>query len=89
MENKILWTHVANEAWQARKQRMHFEKVEKDLFDKLKTLSNNEEKSEGGFLFKYNIRKGPIDFYAIEEIKVMDLEPYRKADIICWKLEKE
>lgn len=89
MENQILWTNVANEAWQARKQRMHFEKVEKDLFDKLKVLSNNQETSMGGFLFKYIVRKGPIDYGAIPVLQGLDLEPFRKTDSFVWKLEKE
>ena len=89
MDKIITWTDVANQAWQARKQRMYFEKIEKNLFEQLRILSDNQERSEGGFLFHSIIRKGTVDYTIIPQLKSVDLEQYRKADIICWKLEKE
>ena len=41
MDKIITWTDVANQAWQARKQRMYFEKIEKNLFEQLRILSDH------------------------------------------------
>lgn len=87
MEN--IWTKLADEAYKTRQERIHLEKVEKNLFEALKILSDNEQKSEGGFIFKYTVRKGPVDYQAVQDLAIIDLEQYRKPDVLCWKLERE
>lgn len=88
-EQDQTWTAIATRAWEARKARMLYEKQEKELFDKLRVLSQDKPSRAGGFLYNYIERQGSIDYMAIPGIREMNLDSYRKEPIIVWKLEKE
>ena len=82
------WIKVANEAWEARRLRMLYEKAETRAFNTLKQLSNNNPTTAGDFIFDFSERKGSIDYTAIPELQNIDLERYRKEALVIWKLEK-
>lgn len=88
-EQDQTWTAIASRAWEARKSRMLYEKQENDLFEKLKTMSENKPSRAGGFIYNYIERQGPVDYMSIPGIKEMNLDSYRKEPVIVWKLEKE
>ena len=81
------WKEVAALATQAKRLKKEFEEKEKILLDQLKKLSNDETHQEGEYRFlRYEV-KGTVDYSAIDVLKEMDLEPFRKPSRLQWKLE--
>ena len=81
-----IWIKVADEAFEAQKMRKYYEKLEDALLEKLKRLSNNQNSFGSIYRFSQYERSGTIDYKAIPELQTVDLELYRKAPVISWKL---
>jgi hypothetical protein len=60
---------------------------ERLLKDKLIALLHNKPKATPNYVFTYTIRKGSIDYKLVPELKGVDLEPYRKAEVTQWTLQ--
>jgi len=83
------WEVVAREAYKAQKRRKEYEEIEKKLLAQLKELSENQNCEGSGFRFQRIDRRGSVDYAAIPELKLIDLEQYRRDGIISsWKLFK-
>lgn len=55
------------------------------LKDKLKSKLGDKEKMQcGEALFGWQTRKGAVDYGAIPELKLMDLEQFRKKDVLAF-----
>lgn len=68
-------------------ERSKLDKEIKEAKNHLITLVSNENAVIGDeFIFEKNFRKGNIDYSQIPELKMIDLEKYRKPPIEIWKL---
>jgi hypothetical protein len=85
----MTWISIAREAYKAQKLRKEYEELEKKLLDKLKEQSEHTNSFGGGFKFACIERSGSIDYKAIEILKTIDLEQYRREPVKSWKLFKE
>lgn len=82
------WRSVANEAYKLKLKRKKLEEKERELMDKLKALSNEQTSCGDGYLFAKEVRKGAIDYSSISVLRGLDLEMYRKDDVVYFKLTK-
>ena len=77
---------LAKQAYNIREQRKQIEKIESDLFAQLIEEADHKPFSAGGFLFNAIVRKGPVDYGSIPELKRINLDFYRKPSYITWNL---
>lgn len=82
------WLITAELLYQIKEERKKLEVKEKELFEQLKALSDNKTKHEGEFVFMKEIRAGSIEYSAIDLLKEVNLELFRKAPVETWKLIK-
>ena len=82
------WIALAKEAFEIQNQRKYYQAKEKELLDNLKALSDHKNATGGEFMFISIERKGTIDYKNIPELKLIDVEPYRKDSCLSWKLSK-
>jgi hypothetical protein len=82
------WVELASEAYKLKLKRKIIEDKERELLDKLKILSQEQTCFGGGYLFAKEIRKGNVDYGLVPELKGVNLEVYRKDDVVYFKLSK-
>lgn len=80
------WIQIAREVYKAQQYRKRYEELEKTLMTQLVEKSEHKESYGGGFKLEQIVRKGSVDYKAIPEIQDVDLDRYRKADSMYWKL---
>ena len=85
----ITWVELANKAWEARKKRKMYEAAEELAFKELMEASAGRKSFGGGFILSSTQRLGSIDYANVPELEQVDLQAYRKAPVVIWKLEKE
>ncbi len=81
------WVELAEQAYKVTELRKECERREAELYQQLTKLSRNKACKGGGYIYKSIERKGSIEYKAIPELKMIDLEKYRKPSTIFWKLE--
>lgn len=86
--NTTLWLEVAREAYEAQQQEQMHATRKKMLLDQLKEISENKSASYGDYVFMMSMRKGSVDYAAIPELKAINVEQYRKDQVVTWKLMK-
>ena len=64
------------------------EKSTRREFLKKRLPDNKTGLRVGKFVFKRSLRKGPIDYKNIPELKEIDIEFYRKPDVSSYSLEQ-
>ena len=84
--NKSLWISTAREAFEAQQIKQEAAEKERKLLDQLKVLSKNKSAAAGDFVFALSYRKGSVDYSAIPELESIELDRYRKEDVLTWKL---
>lgn len=62
------------------------EKEEEELRKRLIFLSGESPARGGGICLSSVCRKGPVDYSNIPALQGVDLEPYRKPSMTCWKI---
>lgn len=81
------WEVLAQKAYKINRERRQLEKEYDSLMQDILTLVGNAE-AEGT---EYEVRKitrlGSIDYKLLPELRSVNLEPYRKEAIVCWKIE--
>lgn len=77
---------LAQKAYQAQQMKRHYEEQEKDFLIQLKNACDNRSFTAGGYVFQKSVRKGSIDYIGVFKDHKIDIEPYRKEDVITWKL---
>jgi len=80
------WVSKAKSLYSVQQQIRELEKLESKLTDEFKQLSECKLSCGGGFKFFSVTRRGSIDYKSIPQLKKIDLEKYRKSDVVCWKL---
>ena len=58
------------------------------LAEQLKALSKNKSILHDNYKFVLQLRKGPVEYYRIPELRSIDLDLYRKDNVITWKLDR-
>jgi hypothetical protein len=79
---------LAQETYKISQLRKQLETKEKDLMEKLKALANHSSFKSESFNLREISRPGSVDYSAIPVLKDFDVNPYRKADVVYFKLEK-
>lgn len=87
-ERNGIWSETAQELFEIQSFRKFYEKKEKEVTERLKYLSEGESSRDNIFAYIKEYRNGSIDYGAIELLKTIDVEQYRKAPIQTWKLAK-
>lgn len=83
------WIAVAERLAETKKMIKYHEKIEQELSNKLKELSDDMPSRGGGYIYHSIKYKGSIDYLAVPAIQEMFLEEYRKPSRLVWKLERE
>lgn len=60
-----------------------------EIKNRLKEISNGESASGGGIKLLYKKTKGKVDYEAIEELKNIELDKYRKPNTFSWTVYME
>lgn len=82
------WIRIAQECRKIQEVRRSIEEKESLLIAQLKLVSKGMNSKGGGFIFTKTLRKGSIEYNRIPELKGIDLESYRKAQVESWKLDQ-
>lgn len=82
------WIEVARELYETQFLIKSISKKEKELKERLQDLSDNVNSIGGGYTFSVNSRVGNVDYDAIEILRKIDLEQYRKPKCYYWTLKK-
>lgn len=88
IRTELDWIELASEAYKLKLKRKQIEDKERELLDKLKLLSHEQTCAGGGYLFAKEIRKGSIEYSLVPQLKGVNLEAYRKDDVVYFKLSK-
>jgi hypothetical protein len=82
------WNNLAHKIHDARKMKAELE-LQVELWTKeLTQLSYHKNTCGEQFYFHQIERKGSIEYALIPELKLIDIEKYRKASSCYWKLEQ-
>lgn len=86
LETSAEWRLAAREWSRTQAQLKELEEKEKEYRNRLIALADNQNSIGSGVRVTKVIRKGTVDYKAIPELKGVDLEPYRKKAVECWRL---
>ena len=86
--DNIKWVSNAALLYKLKQKRKEIETQEAKVMEELRILSADQTCSGGGFLFAKEVRKGNIDYPSIPALRGLDLEVYRKEDVVYFKLSK-
>lgn len=82
----LKWISSAEAVYKLQQKRKKIEEMERKALEELKILSRDVTTSGGRFLFAKEERKGSVDYKSIPILRGLDLEPYRKENVIYFKL---
>ena len=82
------WTLTAEQLYSIQQERRALEEKEAILLKELKELSDHKSRQEGSFVFMTQLRKGSVEYSKIPVLNGINLELYRKEDVISWRLMK-
>jgi len=82
----LKWISSAEAVYKLQQKRKKIEEMERAAIEELKILSQDKTTVGGKFLFAKEERKGSIDYKAVPVLRGLDLEPYRKENVIYFKL---
>ena len=80
------WSETAENLYMIQQARKRLEDQEAELAKRLKALSDNVSSADDRFAYTCNTRKGSVDYDKIPQLFGVDLEHYRKATSLTWKL---
>ena len=84
-----VWETKAKELMECANLRKKYADMEEKLKESLIKLSEGKSSRSGMFVFTKSDRKGTVQWELIPEIKLVDLEQYRKEPIESWRLTLE
>jgi len=84
----LKWISNAALLYKLKQKRKELEAQEVKVMQELRILSADQTSTGGGFLFAKEIRKGAIAYQEIPVLRGLDLEVYRKDDVVYFKLSK-
>lgn len=80
------WVTKAQEVFDLQQQRKLLEEKENQAIAELKELNGDLNSFGGGFKYEGIVRIGSIDYKAVPQLKGVNLDMYRKSNILMWKL---
>ena len=83
------WDNLAQQAFQAMKQRKHFQELEERFLNRLKLESSFKTTVGNRFVFLKEERRGAVEYNKIPELVHVDLEQYRKPAVEVWRLNEK
>lgn len=84
--NDDIWLETAKKWAHVNTQLKSLERIEKDLRSTLIHMAGKSNCKGGGIRLSRSMRKGSIDYAGIDELRGIDLEPYRKPPVESWRL---
>ncbi len=82
------WLEVADTLYATKQQLKELNEKAFVLSEQLKDLSKNKSIWQDNYKFVLQLRKGPIEYYRIPELRSINLDLYRKDNVITWKLDR-
>jgi len=79
---------LAGELYSHEVQARHFKALAEKIKSDLKKLCNGTPHMTQSFAFMTDTRKGNVDYSKIPELNGVDLDDYRKKNVVSWKLSK-
>lgn len=86
MIDNTKWINIANEIYALKSLIKELSSKERSLSISLQSISDHKDYSVGNFVYYKEVKRGSIDYKSIPQLKHIDLEQYRKDDIISWHL---
>lgn len=85
---KEVFIELAQKAYDLKMIIKEHEKEYSFLMASLKTLTKETSCIAGDYFFEVGLRKGSVDYTQIQELKGVNLELYRKPDVITTSIKK-
>lgn len=85
-KNDLLWNRASEDYLKAKEGREHFEKKEKEARELLICMCEGQSSKGNGLSVSKIIRKGCVNYSNIPELEKVDLDKYRSAPIISWRI---
>lgn len=86
MIDNTKWINIAHEIYALKSLIKELSTKERSLSISLQSLSNQKDYSAGNFVYYKEVKRGTVDYKSIPEIMNIDLDQYRKDDIVSWHL---
>ena len=81
------WEVLAQKAYKINRERRQLDKEYDSLMQDILALGGNTELVGESYEVRKVTRLGSIDYKLVPELRSVNLEPYRKQAIVCWKIE--
>lgn len=81
------WELLAQKAYKINRERRQLDKEYDNLMQDILALGGNAELVGESYEVRKVTRLGSIDYKLVPELRSVNLEPYRKEAIVCWKIE--
>lgn len=93
MQNYVVrndvWINKAQELFNLQESIKRLEQQASIVKEELSKLSKNKPSCGGGFIYEMIPRKGSVDYAKVPQLQGVDLDQYRKEDVVMWRLKKE
>jgi len=89
IERGDIWIKKAQELAKLKQSLKQLETIVDLATQQLKDLSQGVDSKGGGYVFACSLRKGPIQYKDIPQLKGVDLEQFRGQSVETWKLTME
>lgn len=81
------WELLAKKAYKINRERQQLTKEYDNLMQEILALAGNADLVGKEYEVKRTTRLGSIDYKLVPELRNINLEPYRKEAVMCWKIE--
>ena len=82
-----VWEEKAAKLYEIQKLKAYYSKLATALSKELVDLSGGQNSAGKEYVFHYHLRVGSVDYTQVPELKFVDLDKYRKGEVLIWKLE--
>lgn len=86
VQQNEIWIKKAQEVFDLQQKRKMLEEAEDMARNELKELTGDVDSYGGGFKYESTIRRGSVDYSKIPQLKGVNIDIYRKENVIMWKL---
>lgn len=80
------WFSKARQLFNLKQQIKDLESEASKIEAELKAIQHNETMEYAGLKYEKTARPGSVDYSLVPQLMGVDLEPYRKSEIVVWKL---
>jgi hypothetical protein len=81
------WEMLAAQAYKINRERRKLEKEYANLLTEILSDCKNEPQDGQSYQLIRSVRPGNVDYKVIPGLQFVDLDTYRKEDIVCWKID--